>query len=110
MSKFQITKRSNGNLQFNLVASNGQTILTSQGYTDKKSCKAGIDSVKKNAVKAEQYETLVAKNGKNYFVLKATNKQVVGTSQMYASSAGCRNGMKSVMKNGPIATTEDLSE
>nr|WP_276899570.1 YegP family protein [Pedobacter kyonggii] len=49
MGKFVITKRSNGEFQFNLKASNGQTILTSEGYSAKSSCENGIESVKKNA-------------------------------------------------------------
>ncbi|WP_246029478.1 YegP family protein [Pedobacter nototheniae] len=32
MGKFIITKRTNGEYQFNLKASNGQVILTSEGY------------------------------------------------------------------------------
>ena len=47
--KFVISKRSNGDFQFNLKAGNGQVILASQGYADKAGCKNGIESVKKNA-------------------------------------------------------------
>lgn len=47
MGKFVITKRSNGEFQFNLKANNGQTILTSEGYSAKSSCESGIESVKK---------------------------------------------------------------
>jgi uncharacterized protein YegP (UPF0339 family) len=35
MGKFVISKRTNGDYQFNLKASNGQVILTSQGYNSK---------------------------------------------------------------------------
>ena len=49
MGKFVITKRSNGEFQFNLKADNGQTILASEGYSSKTSCENGIESVKKNA-------------------------------------------------------------
>ena len=37
-----------------------------------------------------------AKDGRTYFVLKASNGQEVGRSQMYKSNSGCKNGMKSV--------------
>ena len=51
--KFEISKRSNGEYQFNLKAGNGQVILASQGYADKAGCKNGIESVKKNAPDAD---------------------------------------------------------
>ena len=53
MGKFVITKRQNGEFQFNLKAGNGQTILASEGYTTMAACKNGIESLKKNAPDAE---------------------------------------------------------
>ncbi len=107
MGKFIISKRKNDEFQFNLKASNGQVILTSEGYTTKAACTNGIESVKKNSTEIKRFETLTAKNGKFYFNLKATNGQVVGSSQMYESESGCKNGMESVMKNAPDASVED---
>jgi uncharacterized protein YegP (UPF0339 family) len=43
MGKFIISKRTNGEFQFNLKAGNGQVILTSQGYSTKSSCENGIN-------------------------------------------------------------------
>ena len=103
MGKFEITVRKNGEFQFNLKATNGQVILTSEGYTTKAACLNGIESVKKNSQEEKRFETLVAKNGKPYFNLKATNGQVIGQSQMYASEKSCANGIASVMKNAPEA-------
>ena len=103
MAKFEITTRKNGEFQFNLKASNGEIILTSEGYTTKAACLNGVESVKKNAVEEKRFEKLVAKNGKPYFTLKATNGQVIGKSQMYASERNRDNGIASVMKNAPVA-------
>ena len=59
MGKFVITVRKNGEFQFNLKATNGQVILTSEGYTTKAACLSGIESVKKNAaVKRQRTESL----------------------------------------------------
>ena len=103
MGKFIVSVRKNGEFQFNLKASNGQVILTSEGYTTKTACLNGIESVKKNAANADKYEVKVAKNGKPFFNLKATNGQVIGASQMYASEATMKAGIASVMKNAPEA-------
>ena len=48
-AKFELYKDKKGEFRFRLVASNGQTIAISEGYTSKESAKAGIESVKKNA-------------------------------------------------------------
>lgn len=103
MGKFVITKRANGEFQFQLKAGNGQTILASEGYTTMAACKNGIESVKKNSQEDARFERKEAKNGAPYFNLKATNGQVIGTSEMYSSTAACENGIESVKKNAPDA-------
>ena len=108
MAKFEITTRKNGEFQFNLKASNGEVILTSEGYTTKAACLNGAESVKKNAVEEKRFEKMVAKNGKPYFTLKATNGQVIGQSQMYASERNRDNGIASVMKNAPVAEIVEI--
>ena len=103
MGKFVITKRTNGEFQFNLKAGNGQVIFTSEGYTTLAACKNGIESVKKNAVEDARFERKEAKNGAPFFNLKAGNGQIIGKSEMYSSQAACENGIASVMKNAPEA-------
>lgn len=109
MGKFVIKTRTNGDYQFNLQAGNGQTILASEGYTTKTACENGIASVKKNSPEDARYERKTSTNGKWYFNLKATNGQVIGTSEMYESEAGRENGIESVKKNAPDATVEDTT-
>ena len=49
-AKFELYKDAKGEFRWRLVASNGQTIATGgEGYKEKASAKAGIESVKKNA-------------------------------------------------------------
>ena len=109
MGKFVITKRSNGEFQFNLKASNGQVILTSEGYVSKAGCENGIESVKINSKIDERFERKTASNGKPYFNLKSSNGQIIGTSEMYESTSARDNGIESVKTNAPSASTEDLS-
>ena len=103
MGKFVITTRKDGDFQFNLKATNGQVILTSQGYSTKAACLNGIESVKKNAAIDERFEVKVTKNGKPYFNLKASNGQVIGASQMYVSEVTMNGGIASVKRNAPDA-------
>jgi len=55
-AKFEVYKDKKGEFRFRLKASNGQTIATGEGYTSKKSCMDGIESIKKNAPTAEVVE------------------------------------------------------
>lgn len=110
MGKFEITTRKNGEYQFNLKATNGQVILTSEGYKTKASCLNGVESVKKNSQDEKRFNKKVASNGKPFFNLMATNGQVIGSSQMYANETNMNNGIASVMKNAPEAEIVDMTE
>lgn len=107
MGKFVITKRTNGEFQFNLKAGNGQTILTSEGYTTKAACTNGIESVKTNSQDDNRYDRKEAKNGKPYFNLKASNGQIIGASEVYESVSARENGIESVKKNASDAAIDD---
>ena len=48
-AKFEIKKTSHGEFRFNLKATNGQVIATSESYKTKAACLNGIESVRKNA-------------------------------------------------------------
>lgn len=104
MGKFVIKTASNGQYYFSLKADNGQAILASEMYTTKAACNNGIDSVKVNATKDERYEKKSSANGKYYFNLKASNGQIIGTSEMYENTAGRDNGIASVKANAPNAS------
>ena len=97
-----------GEYYFRLKATNGQIILSSQGYKQKSTCANGVESVKKNASEPSRFEKKESSNGKFFFNLKATNGQVIGTSQMYDSDKTCDNGIQSVMKNAPDAEVKEL--
>ena len=107
MGKFVITTRTNGEFQFNLKASNGQTILSSEGYTTKANCENGIESVKTNSQDDSKFDRKTSTNDKPYFSLKASNGQIIGTSEMYESEAARDNGIESVKSNAPDAATDD---
>ena len=117
MSKFVIRTVNTG-VKFDLKASNGEVILTSEVYTTEAACRNGIESVQKNAPVAgvenqtvEGYETVVHpkfemyqdKAGEYRFRLKARNGQIIAVSEGYTGKSGCLNGIESVQKNAPEA-------
>ncbi len=108
--KFELKQSKNGEFTFSLKASNGQVVLAaSETYTSKKAASNGIESVRKHAAKDAAFERRTAASGQPYFVLKASNGQLIGKSQMYASTRSMENGIVSVKTNAASATVSDLT-
>lgn len=107
--KFTLKKTKKGNFVFHLKASNGQVILTSQPYADKRGALNGIESARRNAGKDANFERRTAANGQPYFVLKAANTLVIGQGEMYSAKSAMENGIASVMRNAPDAALDDLT-
>ena len=117
MSKFVIRSVPSG-IKFDLKATNGQVIATSEVYTTEAACRNGIASVQKNApvagvedqtvegfaaVTHPKFELYTDKGGEYRFRLKATNGQVIAVSEGYVAKASCVNGIESVKKNAAEA-------
>ena len=122
MGKFVIKDTSNGGFKFDLKAANGEIIASSQIYKSEASCKAGIESVKVNALapvedqtvenfevlKHPKYEVYTDKAGEFRFRLKAKNGEIIATSEGYKAKASALNGIASIGKNAPDAKTEKI--
>ncbi|MBQ7015258.1 MAG: YegP family protein [Clostridia bacterium] len=117
MGKFLIKKTATG-VKFDLLASNGQVIASSEVYTSDAACKNGIESVIKNSAIAKvedqtvadfekvtnpKFELYTDKSGEFRFRLKARNGEVIATSEGYKAKASCENGIESVIKNAADA-------
>lgn len=101
--KFML-KSSGDQSMFNLHASSGQIVLTSERYVSRSGAMNGIESVKKNAADDGHDEL---SGGGTRFNLKAGNGQVIGTSQTYASEATARAGMQAVKRAATDTTVDD---
>ena len=104
---FQLHTTSNGGFMFNLKAGNHEVILTSQTYQSKQSALDGIESVRNNSQVASRFERKTAKDDSPYFVLLATNGQVIGKSEMYSGKSAMENGIQSVVTNGTSAVIKE---
>jgi uncharacterized protein YegP (UPF0339 family) len=107
--KFELKRSKDGQFMFNLKATNGQVILTSELYTTKPSAENGIESVRKNSSREGAFEVKNNAKGEPYFILKATNGQEIGRSEYYSSKTAMEKGIESVKKNAPEAAIEDLT-
>lgn len=121
MGKFVI-RRTNTGVKFDLRATNGEVIATSEVYTSEDACRNGIASVQKNAPVANvedqtvegfaeekhpKFEVYTDKAGEYRFRLKATNGQIIATGEGYKAKASCLNGVDSVKRN---AADSDIVE
>ena len=120
MGKF-IIKATKTGFKFDLLATNGQVIASSQVYKSLKTCRAGAESVMKNAPKAliqdatveeivavknPKFNLYVDKTGEYRFNLTATNGQIIAVSEGYKKKPSALNGIESVQKNAKEAPIE----
>ena len=100
-AKYALITAKNGKTNFRLLAPNGQVILASQGYASRAGARRGIASVQKHCSADDSYERKKARNGKDFFVLKARNRQVIGKSEMYNAARPWRPGSHPSRRTAP---------
>jgi len=96
--RFETFVGKDGQHYFHLLAGNGEKVLASQGYASAASAQAGINSVASNGASATRYLQREASDGSRYFVLTATNGQIIGISEMYATAANAERGAATVQR------------
>ena len=122
IGKFEIKKSKDGRYVFNLYASNGVIVATSQIYSSSSSAMTGIKSVIANAA-SSPIEDQTLKNvttlpypkweiyrdkGEQYrFRLSASNGSCVCHSQGYTTKTNCKKGIESIMK---LAADADITK
>jgi uncharacterized protein YegP (UPF0339 family) len=116
MGKF-IIKTTKAGFRFNLLATNGQVIATSETYATEDACLNGIESVRTSCLggvenqTVENFEVLTHpkfevyqdKAGEFRFRLKAANGEIIGKSEGYKAKASAKKGIASIGKNAPDA-------
>ena len=119
-AKFIIKSSKDGQFYFNLYATNGRVIATSETYTTLQNCKKGVTSVKNNALshiedttvepivtlKNPKFVLFLDKAEKYRFNLQASNGEVVSISQGYTTKTSALGGIASIAENAPDAEIE----
>ena len=121
MGKFVIKTTKSGGFKFDLKATNGEVICSSQVYKSELSCNKGIQSVIANAanagvedqtvegfekIKHPKFEVYTDNSGEFRFRLKASNGQISATGEGYKKKPSCLNGIESIRKNSVDAKIE----
>ena len=111
MAKFEVYQSGKKNeFRFRLKADNGQTILSSEGYSSRAACMNGIASVKKNANNPKSMIKSQTPGKMFRFSIRAANNEIIGTSQNYKSESGRNNGIDSVIRNATKAEIKDVKK
>ena len=120
--KFVLTKTPKGFFRFSLLAANHQTVLTSKNYANIRTCREGIDTIKKNALspisdltlqnppkqKNPKYEIyLDAAEQFRYRLVAVNGLTVAMTEDGYATKASCLNGIDAISR---AAVDADIDE
>jgi len=113
MSGFMIRKTDSG-YSFNLTADNNKIVGTSQVYSSKPACLKGIESVESNALHAPvedqtakdyttepnpKFEIFTDKGDEYRFRLKASNGEIILSSESYTTKENCLKAIDSVKYN-----------
>ncbi len=111
--KFVITKTPKGFYRFSLLAANHEKVLTSQNYVSLSNCKAGIETIKRNALSPIEDKTLKKKQEKKfpkyevyfdnagfyrYRMLAANGQNIAIVEDGYPTKQGCLGGIESISR------------
>lgn len=107
--RFVLSRSTDNQHYFNLVAGNSEKILTSELYRSRTSALAGVESVKASALIDERYDRLPSGAG-HYFRLRGANGEIVGVSEVYSSRAARENGIGAVKRAVVGAEVVDQAE
>ena len=121
MSRFVLRKVNTG-FKFDLLAANGQEILTSEVYESRAACLRGMESVRKNAPSARlavltdpecpalsnpKFELYTDKSGAYRFRLRSRNGKIIAVSENYTSKSAALAGIESVRTNASEAEIQE---
>jgi uncharacterized protein len=95
-ASFSTFQGADGRHYFNLASTNGEIVLSSQGYTTRAAAEAGLASVIENGNDKRNFDMLESRDGQWYFTLSAANGEVIGTSELYPSKSNAERGAATV--------------
>ena len=94
----------NNQYRYQLFASNGQSLIISEGYTTERGCRNGILTVKKNITEG-QVKIDSDKHDKYFFTLVSKQNRILCQSASYSTKESCISASESFKK---FALTENV--
>jgi len=107
--RFHLKTASDGKYHFNLLAGNGEIILTSELFKSKSEALNSIESVRINSQIDDCFELKETPNGGYHFRLIEPSGRTIGISQLYSSRASAEAGIISVKAHAKKSTELDIA-
>lgn len=102
--KYVITQGGDDLYRFKLLASNGQSLINSEGYTTEAGCRKGIDTIKKNVTEG-RIKIDSDKHDLYFFTLVTKQNRILAQSASYKSKDAATRASESFVK---FALTENI--
>ncbi|MFK7811001.1 MAG: DUF1508 domain-containing protein [Maribacter sp.] len=94
----EIKKEKLEDYSFTIKTENGNTLLKSIVYSNKKRAEEAIQFLKTSKTNRNTFERKTSHDGEFLFSLKNNKGEIIGDSQLYQSEAGMENGIKNIIK------------
>ena len=101
--KYTVNLVGTSEFHWSLKARDAQTMLSSQIYAAKAGAETGIESCRIASADDTRYERLTARDTRYYFVLRAENGDVIGTSETYPTTVAREKGIALCKDCAPLA-------
>ncbi|MDT4881568.1 hypothetical protein FQZ97_1174380 [compost metagenome] len=103
---FELKKSSSGTWRVRLKTAEA-TLLDKGLFDDRAAAEASIALFRENCVHAERYVRRIDSSGKNYFKLRAANKEVIARSHLYDSEPTRDAAIETIMR---VGVTQQVKE
>ncbi|HEU0036038.1 MAG TPA: DUF1508 domain-containing protein [Kofleriaceae bacterium] len=103
-ARAEVVQGESGQFHFNFFARNGQIVLSSEAYTTEAAAYNGAMAVQADGQSAAAYTINQNATGGFYFVVKAQNGEIIGTSQQYTTKDSAQSAATAVQALLPSIT------
>ncbi|MGF6693893.1 uncharacterized protein YegP (UPF0339 family) [Metapseudomonas resinovorans] len=97
---FELRKNTGGTWRLRLKAADAQTLLDTGVYEDRGVAEATMALFRENCVHEERFVRRIDSSGKNYFKLRADNKDIIARSHLYDSEHALQRAIETIMRVG----------
>ncbi|MDH4567422.1 DUF1508 domain-containing protein [Pseudomonas sp. BN414] len=104
---FELRKNTGGTWRLRLKAADAQTLLDTGNHEDRGTAEEAIARFRENCVHEERFVRRIDSSGKNYFKLRAANKEVIVRSHLYDSEHALERAIETIMR---VGTTRMVKE
>ena len=101
--KYTVSLVGTSDYHWALTARNAQTMLSSRIYAEKAGAETGIETCRTNSADEARYERIAANDSRYYFVLRAADGEIIGTSETYHSAHAREQAIVLCKESGPLA-------